>query len=101
MSREEPAGRWSRWGTLMHRRRWTVVVAWLLVIAWSAPFLGKLTDNLTSGGFEVPESQSLQVAELKKTDLPGEHVRTSVLVLHSDSLTVDDPAYSEALSRGP
>ena len=64
----------------------------------SAPFLGTLTDNLTSGGFEVPASQSLRVAELKETEVPGEHVRTSVLVLHSDSLTVDDPAYAEALA---
>jgi putative drug exporter of the RND superfamily len=98
MSRELPGGRWNRWGLLMHRRRWTVVFAWLLVALASAPFLGTLTDNLTSGGFEVPASQSLQVAELKKAELPGEHVRTSVLVLHSDSLTVDDPAYAEALT---
>ncbi len=97
MGRHEPTGRWSRWGGAVHRRRWPMVVGWLVLLAISTPLLWSLTGNLDSGGFEVPGSQSLRVATLKQTALPGEHVRTSVLVLHSDRLRVGDRTYTAAV----
>jgi RND superfamily putative drug exporter len=47
----------------LERRRWFVLVAWLLVLLAALPFAAKQTDHLTSGGFEVPGSQSQVVSE--------------------------------------
>src|SRR5215210_5692190 len=47
----------------LERRRWVVLGAWLLVLLAALPFAAKQTDHLTSGGFEVPGSQSQVVSE--------------------------------------
>ncbi|HMJ95961.1 MAG TPA: MMPL family transporter, partial [Thermoleophilaceae bacterium] len=47
----------------LERRRWFVLVAWLLLLAAALPFAAKQTDHLTSGGFQVPGSQSQVVDE--------------------------------------
>jgi putative drug exporter of the RND superfamily len=47
----------------LERRRRLVFAAWLLVLVAALPFAAKQTDHLTSGGFEVPGSQSQVVSE--------------------------------------
>ena len=47
----------------LERRRWIVLTAWVLVLLAALPFAAKQTDHLTSGGFEVPGSQSQVVSE--------------------------------------
>ena len=47
----------------LERRRWLVLAAWLLLLLAALPFAAKQTDHLTSGGFEVPGSQSQVVSE--------------------------------------
>ena len=47
----------------LERRRWVVLAAWLLLLLAALPFAAKQTEHLTSGGFEVPGSQSQVVAE--------------------------------------
>ena len=47
----------------LERRRWIVLAAWVLVLLAALPFAAKQTDHLTSGGFEVPGSQSQVVSE--------------------------------------
>jgi uncharacterized membrane protein YdfJ with MMPL/SSD domain len=47
----------------LERRRWVVLAGWLLLLLAALPFAAKQTDHLTSGGFEVPGSQSQVVAE--------------------------------------
>ena len=47
----------------LERRRWLVLAAWLLLLVAALPFAAKQTDHLTSGGFEVPGSQSQVVSE--------------------------------------
>jgi uncharacterized membrane protein YdfJ with MMPL/SSD domain len=47
----------------LERRRWLVLVAWLVFLLAALPFAAKQTDHLTSGGFEVPGSQSQVVSE--------------------------------------
>jgi uncharacterized membrane protein YdfJ with MMPL/SSD domain len=48
---------------VLERRRWVVLVAWILVLLAALPFAARQTDHLTSGGFEVPGSQSQVVGE--------------------------------------
>src|SRR3954467_14209939 len=45
------------------RRRGGVVGARILLLAAALPFAARQTDHLTSGGFEVPGSQSQVVSE--------------------------------------
>ncbi|HZS23851.1 MAG TPA: MMPL family transporter [Gaiellaceae bacterium] len=49
------------------RRRRLVLATWGIVLLASLPFAAQQTKHLTAGGFEVPGSQSLQVAQ----DLPN------------------------------
>jgi uncharacterized membrane protein YdfJ with MMPL/SSD domain len=52
-----------RLAAFLERRRWVVLAAWLLLLLAALPFAAKQTDHLTSGGFEVPGSQSQVVSE--------------------------------------
>ena len=45
------------WGFLERHRR-LVLAAWVLLLLAAAPFAAKQTEHLTSGGFQVPGSQS-------------------------------------------
>jgi uncharacterized membrane protein YdfJ with MMPL/SSD domain len=47
----------------LERRRWLVLGAWILLLVAALPFAARQTDHLTSGGFEVPGSQSQVVSE--------------------------------------
>jgi RND superfamily putative drug exporter len=47
--------------SFLERRRWLVLGAWVVLLIAAAPFAAKQTDHLTSGGFEVPGSQSQTV----------------------------------------
>ena len=52
-----------RLAAFLERRRWLVLAAWLILLVAALPFAAKQTDHLTSGGFEVPGSQSQVVSE--------------------------------------
>jgi uncharacterized membrane protein YdfJ with MMPL/SSD domain len=54
----------------LERRRWFVLVAWVLVLVAALPFAARQTEHLTSGGFEVPGSGS-QVVEKNLTRFEG------------------------------
>jgi uncharacterized membrane protein YdfJ with MMPL/SSD domain len=45
------------------RRPWWVVASWIVVLAVALPFSGKAQGVLSSGGFEVPGSQSQQAID--------------------------------------
>ena len=52
-----------RLDSLVTRRRRWVLVVWLLALAAAVPFAMQQSDNLSSGGFGVPGSQSQAVAD--------------------------------------
>jgi uncharacterized membrane protein YdfJ with MMPL/SSD domain len=52
-----------RLAAFLERRRGPVLAAWLLVLLAALPFASQQTEHLTSGGFEVPGSQSQVVDE--------------------------------------
>ena len=47
----------------LERRRWLVLGVWIVLLLAALPFAAKQTEHLTSGGFEVPGSQSQVVRE--------------------------------------
>src|SRR3712207_522012 len=56
-------------GVVRRRRRW-IIGFWILLLVAALPFAARQSENLSSGGFTVPGSQSAQVNEaLERT--PG------------------------------
>jgi RND superfamily putative drug exporter len=88
-----------RVGALAVRRRWIVLAAWILLFVAVSPLLGKLTDRLSQGGFEVPGSQSDQVRVAIEDDFRGQYEFADTLVMHSDSLTAQDPQFQTAFAK--
>ncbi len=86
------AGRQSRFyrlGAFSFRRRWPVLVVWLLVLVLAMPFLQKLGDRLSQGGFEVPGSQSDRVKQTVEADFHQSEL-TDSLVLRSAAISAAD-----------
>src|SRR4051812_27120830 len=52
-----------------HRRM--VIAAWALVLLAALPLAAKQSENLSGGGFSVPGSQSVAVANAIERDFPG------------------------------
>ncbi len=95
-------------GALAVRRRWVVLAVWIVAFLAVGPFLGKLNARLSQGGFEVPGSQSDQVRRAVETEFKGQFEFSDLLVMHSGSLTAQDPAFRQtfdairtALTRAP
>ncbi len=79
------------------RRRWVVAVALgLLVFAgvWGTGVFGALQG----GGFEDPDSESSRAAEVAEAQL-GREGSDVVVLWSSDELTVDDPAFRDAVTE--
>ncbi len=79
------------------RRRLVLLLAAAFIVfagVWGTGAFGALS----SGGFEDPASESFRADEALAADLgrPGADV---VVIYRSDALTVDDPAYAEAVQN--
>ena len=49
----------ARWARFCARRRWLVVLVWVLVLLASLPLAARVTHNLSSSGFEDPKSRAV------------------------------------------
>src|SRR3954451_18087717 len=78
------------------RRRWVAALALLLVAAaavWGTGVFGKLTG----AGFDDPGSESSHAAQLAAAHL-GRDTADVVVLYSSPTLTVDDPAFRDAVT---
>ena len=83
-----------RFGLLMARLRWPVLIIWLLVIAVSAALLAPRASGVTKGGgFTVDGTGSFEARTVLAEELGASTLDTAFVVFHSDDLTVQDPAY--------
>src|SRR5262249_42143038 len=80
-----------RSATACSRRPWWVVAIWLVLLAASLPFAGRAQSRLSSGGFDVPGSQSQQAIDYLNA-LPGRGA-------YSFSFLVDAPTPQQAQAR--
>ena len=84
-----PRSRFYRLGAFSFRRRWPVLIVWLVVLFLAMPFLQKLAGRLSQGGFEVPGSQSDRVKHAVETDFHQSEL-TDSLVLRSSAISAAD-----------
>src|SRR5215216_5607265 len=78
------------------RRRWVVGLA-LAVIAFAGVWGTGVFGAMTGGGFEDPDSESSRAAEVAARDL-GRSSADIIALYRSPDLTVDDPAFREAVT---
>ncbi len=87
-----------RWGHLMARRRWVVLVVGLVAIVTAGGWGLGVFGSLSAGGFEDPDSESAR-AEALITDTFGP-TEADLLVLYAadDGRPVADPAVRHAVT---
>ncbi len=80
------------------RHPWLTIGAWVIILvlgAWQASFINdRTTSDFTMGG----NPDSVAGIDLIEDRMGGEQALTETLVIFSDTLTVDDPAF-EAVVR--
>jgi RND superfamily putative drug exporter len=80
------------------RHRLGVGLVWLAVIAVALPFAARQTENLTAGGFEVPDSESAAVEHQLESDYAEQAGQNAVgAVLRADAAAT--PAQRDAAVR--
>jgi len=92
-------GLFGRVGRFSSRRRWFVIAGWAAALVIMASFARGLQGRLSSGGFEVPASESLSVQHDLENRFTGQDPSNALIVVTNLNLTVDDPAFrSEVLA---
>jgi len=95
-----PQGVFGRWGVVVFRRRWYVLIASLLFMAVGGVWGTGVIAALSQGGFTDPASQSTKAASVLAKDFPRSSA--DVIVVYSappaSSLTVDSPAFAQAVA---
>src|SRR5206468_8992394 len=83
-----------RLGRFIHRRRWFVLAAWLIVLAGALPLAPTVTDALRVGGFADPSLESSQAASTLARDL-GYSTSSVIVVFQSvdHTLPASDPRF--------
>jgi trehalose monomycolate/heme transporter len=85
-----------RWGRLVARRGRLVVTTGMLLVIAAAVFGFGVFDKLQAGGFDDPGSESGQAAETERVTF-GRHEADLVAIYSSDSMSVEDPAFEQAV----
>ena len=82
------------------RHPWLVVAVWLVVLALAGVAATGLDGALTAGdmGF-TNRPESVRGQELLAARMGGGDARTETVVVHSETLTVDDPAFQSTVTR--
>lgn len=81
----------------MVRLRWVVLAAAALLVVVGATWGLGLFGAVSGGGFADPDAESTQAQERIDAELGSQAVDVLVL-FRSDSVTVDDPAFQEAVT---
>ena len=86
------------WGDVVHRRRWAVLVAVLVITVTGGLWGLGVFDKLTQGGYEDPGSQSAQVTQIM-SDLGQRPADVVVVYTAPDGKTVDDPEVADKATQ--
>jgi RND superfamily putative drug exporter len=90
-----PLARLGRWA---HARRRYVIAVWALIAIGLGIFAPKLPSALSGAMWEVKGSDSLAAREVIDEQFGGLSSQSAAVVIHSDSLPYDDPAFQEVIA---
>ncbi|HWV85790.1 MAG TPA: MMPL family transporter [Capillimicrobium sp.] len=96
MNRLGPIGRLGHW-TATHVR--IVVLAWIALAVGLGVFAPKVEHALSGAGWETTGSESVAARDLIDRDFDGLGSYGLMVVVHSESQTVDDPAFARAVAE--
>ncbi len=78
------------------RRPWLTIAIWVLALVIGLGLVGRLLGSATTTEFSLStEVEATKAADLLEDRLRGPEPITEVVVVQSESLTVDDPAFRE------
>ncbi|WP_082552820.1 efflux RND transporter permease subunit [Phycicoccus sp. Root101] len=86
------------WGAFVARRSWAVLVAGIVVVLAAAAYGIGVFGHLANGGFDDPATDSAKELVLEQAAFPGRDTDL-VVVYSSPTLTVQDPAFEQAVTR--
>jgi RND superfamily putative drug exporter len=85
------------WGRAVVRLRWSVLAAGLVIALTGVGWGSGVFASLTSGGFDDPDSESMQAAERIAAEL-GDRDVDLVVLYSSETATVDDQGFRESVT---
>ncbi len=90
-----PLARLGRWS---HGHRLPVIVVWAIIALALGAFAPKLEHALSGAMWEVKGSDSLAARQVIDENFGGLSSQSAVVVLHSDTLAIDSPAFQERIA---
>lgn len=90
-----PLARLGRWS---HSHRRQVFIIWGLLVIGLGVFAPKLEHALSGAMWEVKGSESLAARDVIDEQFGGLSSQSAAVVIHSDTLTVDDPRFQQAIT---
>jgi uncharacterized membrane protein YdfJ with MMPL/SSD domain len=75
---------------LLRRRRWVVLGVWIAVLIAAAPFAVRQAEDLSSGGFRVPGSQSTAVTEALERFPGAQRAQLAAVLVPEPGATAQD-----------
>jgi RND superfamily putative drug exporter len=96
MSEVGPIGRLGRWSATHGR---IVATAWIIVLVGLGALAPQVESALSGAGWEDSGSESVQVRETAQTAFDGNVSSALSVVVASDTLTADDPAFRQTVAR--
>ncbi|NKQ51548.1 MMPL family transporter [Amycolatopsis sp. K13G38] len=93
------AGLLGRWGATMVRNARWVLLAWGVVVVALGALAPSVFSSLAGAGWQANGSDSVQVRELARQHFGGQGSTALQVVVHSDRLTVADPAMQHVIDQ--
>lgn len=87
-------GQFAHWVTVRSK---PLIVAWFALTVFAAVWAPRLEGVLKTGGFEAPNSESVLADRTIQKRFTGQHRESLLLVIRHDRLTVEDPAFRQAV----
>ncbi len=93
---DDSADAFAAFGRLVYRRRWPILILWIVGLLVALPAVPRVARALQPGGFSSPSLESQRAVNLIQHQL-GENPSTLLVVYSSSTLRSDDPAYLAAV----
>ncbi len=90
-----PLSRLGRWA---HQSRRSVIATWIVLAVGLGMFAPSLEHALSGAMWEVNGSDSLAARDIIDEQFGGLSSQSAVIVIHSDSLSIDAPEFQQAIA---